>query len=472
MSAAREEFGALARLAVPIVLANLGTMAMGVVDMMMVGHLNDPQALAGMAVANTWVHGTIMFAMGVVFGIDPIVTQAHGARDSRRLGLALQRGLLLAAVVSVAVMGLWLLTGSFLSLFAQDPATVAIADGYTRVQIFSVAPFLLFIALRQYLQGRGVLLPILWVVVLANLGNVLFNWVLVFGNLGFPALGVEGAGIATGLTRVVMLLGLVAITLGFGLHREAWVPWSRRVFDPKGLKQVLGYGLPTAFQMSFEIWAFGCATLMAGALGDTAASAHILVLNLAAMAFMVPMGISFAACTRVGNLIGEQRPGRARTASWVAFAMGAGVMTLSAVVLLVTGSTIPALFFADLTDPEVVEVLALTATIIPIAAAFQVFDGTQVVGCGILRAQGQTVPAAVINLVGYWVLALPIGWWMTFRLGLGLVGIWWGLALALSLVAVALVAWVAWKGPGGGGAEAEQSGPTRRHEGTKTRVRP
>lgn len=450
MSSMREELGALGRLTVPIVLTNLGTMAMGMVDLMMLGRLNDAQAMAGAAVANTWIHGTMMFAMGLVFGIDPIVTQAHGARDERRQALALQRGVVLALLVSVLVMLLWSISPHFLRLAGQGEGTVEVAALYTEAQVFSVAPFLVFIALRQYLQGRGVLAPILAVILAANLANALFNWVFIFGNLGAPALGVEGAGIATGATRVVMLVGLAGVTLLGRLHAGAWVPWSRAATTARGLGEVLRYGVPTAMQMSLEIWAFGCATLMAASLGDTAASAHVTVLNLAAMAFMVPMGVSSAACTRVGNLLGSGQPARARAASWVAFGMGAGAMGLSALVLVGTGDAIPALFFGDTDAADVRAVLPLAASIVPICAAFQVFDGIQVVGCGILRGQGQTLPAALINLVGYWLLALPIGWWMTFHLDMGLRGVWWGLALALALVALALVGWVYRYGPGRG----------------------
>jgi len=448
MSVVRQEVGALGRLAIPIVLVNLGTMTMGLVDLMMIGRLNDAQAMAGVAVANTWIHGTIMFAMGLVFGIDPIVTQAHGARDARRQGLALQRGVVVAVAVSVGVMLLWTLSPQVLRLAGQREGTISVADGYTRAQLFSVAPFLVFVALRQYLQGRGLLAPIVIVIVVANLANVLFNWMFIFGHLGAPELGVRGAGIATGSVRVVMLLGLTGLTLARRLHAEAWVPWSRATLDPAGLREVLRYGLPTAFQLGFEIWAFGLATLMAGRLGDAEASAHSIVLNLAAIAFMVPMGVSFAACTRVGNLLGAGEAARARTTSWVAFGMGAGLMCVSALVLLATGDAIPTLFFGDATSQDMLVVLPLAASIVPICAAFQVFDGTQVVGCGILRGNGQTLPAAAINLVGYWVLALPIGWWMTFHLGYGLRGVWWGLALGLALVAVALLGWVHRYGPG------------------------
>lgn len=453
MSVAREEMSTLTKLAVPIVLANVGTMTMGMVDLMMIGQLGDPRGMAAVAVANTWVWGTLMFAMGLLFGMDPIITKAHGARakrpeeSERRLGLTLQQGLVLAVPISIGVMFLWTVVGSFLGLAGQNPGTIEVGVEYTRAQIFSVAPFLAFIVLRQQLQGRGVLIPIFVVIVAANFMNVLFNWMFIFGRLGFEARGVEGAGIATGLTRVVMLVGLVMFIRWGKLLKEAWVPWTREAWSKSGLADILRYGIPTAFQMSLEIWAFGCATLMAGQLGDTAASAHSIVLNIAAVAFMFPQGISYAACTRVGNLIGAEEERRARTAGRVAFAMGAGIMAVSALILITTGQAIPSLFF-DGTAADADQVLAQAAAILPIAAAFQVFDGTQVVGCGILRGQGQTLPAAAINLVGYWVLALPIGYWMAFHGGYELRGVWWGLALALALVAIALLWWVERRGPG------------------------
>lgn len=458
MSHAHDEWRALWRLALPIVLTNLGTMLLGTVDLFMVGRLDDAQALAAVSVANVWVNGTAMFGMGLVFGIDPIVTQAHGARDRRRAARSLQWSILVALAAGLAVGVLWSATDAFLTtargwlpddgpVGGLSSETIARAHEYARVQAWSAPPFLCFVALRQWLQGRSIVRPVLLVIVAANLFNVGANYVLIFGGLGLPAMGLVGAGIATAWTRTLMIVATLAITLGYGLQRGAWVPWGRASFSLRGVGEVLRYGVPTALQLGLEIWAFGFATLMAGRLGDVEASAHQIVLNMASMTFMVPMGVSFAAATRVGNLLGAQRPERARTAAWVALGMGAGAMGVAALFLLATGTWVPSLFFDDVSDPEVVPVLALCGAILPIAAAFQIFDGTQVVGCGILRGMGRTLPAAAINLIGYWALALPLAYWMTFRLGWGLRGVWWGIALGLALVAVGLLAFLVRRGP-------------------------
>lgn len=444
MTPRREEFQALARLALPIILTNLGTQLMGTVDTMMVGRLGDAKLLAAVLLANVWVYGTTMFAMGVVYGMDPIVTQAHGARDGERVGRALQSGTLVALAVSLVVGVLWTFSDRFLLAFDLDPQTARLAHGYTQAQIFSVPFFMVFVAMRQYLQGRGILAPTVWVIVLANLANVVFNWALIHGNLGFPAMGLKGAGIATGLTRVVMFGGLAAAFLWKGLLAGAWTRWSRSSFRLDGVLDILRYGIPTGIQMSLEIWAFGYAAILAGKLGDVPAAAHAVVLNMAALTFMVPMGLSSAAVTRVGNLLGEGRVDRARTTTWVAFAKGGGMGAIFAVIFIGTGTLIPSAY----TDAR--DVLALCATILPIAAAFQIFDAIQVVGCGVLRGMGKTLPAAWFNLVGYWVLALPLGSRMAFEGGLGLRGVWWGLAIALALVAVSLLVYVRFRGPGQG----------------------
>ena len=458
MSPLRDEVRALRRLALPIVLTSLGTMLMGVVDTAMVGHMNDATALAAAALANVWIHGTSMFAMGLVYGIDPLVTQAHGARDRRRSGLALQWGLVVAAGGGLLAAGLWAATGDFLHLAqalfpsrgeggGMGAETSARAHDYARVQVWSAVPFLAFVALRQHLQGRGIVRPALFVIVVTNVFNVIANRLLIFGGLGFPALGLEGAGIASAWARMVMLALLAGVVWRYRLLRGGWVPWTREAIAPRGVGAVLRYGLPTAFQMGLEVWAFGMATLMAGELGDAEASAHVIVLHMAATSFMVPLGVSSAAATRVGNLLGSGRPERAQAAAWVALGMGAGAMAVAALFFLATGTLVPSLFLDDPRDPSVQGVLHLCGVILPIAATFQVFDGAQVVGCGILRGMGRTLPAAVINLVGYWILALPIGYWATFHLGLGLRGVWWGLALALALVAVGLVVFVRVAGP-------------------------
>jgi MATE family multidrug resistance protein len=265
--------------------------------------------------------------------------------------------------------------------------------------------------------------------------------VLIFGKLGLPALGLTGAGIATSLTRAVALVGLILWVRAFRLQRGAWVPWSRAALDLAALRAIVAIGIPVALQVAFEIWAFSGAALLAGRLGVTPLAAHTIALNMAALTFMVPLGISQGAATRVGNLIGARRPDHAQRTAWIALGMGAAVMSAAAVGFIAFRDLLPRIYSPD---PAVI---ALCASILPIAAAFQIFDGVQVVGTGVLRGMGRTRPAAAFNLLGYWLLGLPGGAWLAFAGGWGIAGIWWGLCVGLGVVATSLVYWVHWFGP-------------------------
>ena len=200
-------------------------------------------------------------------------------------------------------------------------------------------------------------------------------------------------------------------------------------------------GLPVAVQMSLEMWAFSGSTLIAGRLGPAALAAHAVTMNLASITLMIPLGISQAAVVRVGNLLGARRTEQAQRSAWVAIGVGAGVMSVSAAAFVVLRHVLPRIYTPD------AGVIAIAAGILPIAAAFQIFDGTQVVACGVLRGMGRTRPAAVVNFVGYWILALPIGGALALAPPAGLPGLWWGLCLGLAVVAVCLVLWIRRRGP-------------------------
>ncbi|HJM56460.1 MAG: MATE family efflux transporter [Planctomycetes bacterium] len=441
MSPRRRELRTLTGLAVPLVLTHLGSMLMGAVDTAMVGRLNDAPILAAAALANVWISGTSLAAMGILFGLDPVVTQAHGAGKGEQAGRALQGGLVIAILLGLFISALWTRTESVLLTFGQDPELARMAGRYARVQAFSVVPFLLFTALRQYLQGRGILAPALWVTAIANIFNALLNWALIFGHLGLPAMGLQGAGVASGLTRAFMFAALAVMVWRARLYRGAWSPWSMKALHPDSWGPTLRFGAPVCLHLSLEIWAFSYSTLMAGKLGAIATAAHSVVMNVASLTFMIPLGISAAAVTRVGNLIGARRHDDAQRASWVAMGMGAGVMACCGLTIFLLRDSLPGIYTGQQ------EVLRTCALILPIAAAFQIFDGTQVVGSGILRGMGRTLPAAGLNLVGYWALALPLAHWMAFKRGMGLPGIWWGLAVALAVVALGMTACVHFLGP-------------------------
>ena len=282
--------------------------------------------------------------------------------------------------------------------------------------------------------------PVMWATLTANVVNVAANWVFIFGNLGSPALGVVGAGIATAIAMIYMFAFLAFAAHLLGPH-SVWRGWSRESFQARAVGRLLGLGTPVGIQMGLEYWAFSLSMIWAGWLGDAPLAAHAIVLAVSSWTFMFPLGISFAAVTRVGNLIGAGDPHGAQRAAWVSIGLGAGAMAVAAVGLTLARRPLSEMFTDD---PAVV---ALCTAILPVAVAFQLVDGVQVVGAGVLRGMGKTIPAALFMLIGFYGVALPLAWWLGFRTDAGLVGIWWGLAAGLATVALMLVFWIHRRGP-------------------------
>jgi MATE family multidrug resistance protein len=429
----------LLALALPSTIAQLGAMLLMVVDVLMLGRVSV-EALDSASLGRVWALGTMVAGMGLVFGIDPVATQAWGSGNRRRYEGALGSGIAVALLTSVPIGALWLLTGPSLRLLGQEPQLTAGATQFVLAQLPGLPFLLVFIAAKQYLQAQGSVLPAMWVTLVGNALNVGLNWLLIFGRGGLPALGVFGSGIATSITHAFLAAALLLWMRWRGEPgdwRGAWQRGRRR----RELVELVGYGWPVATQLLLEVWTFQVATLLAGRLGAVALAAHTAAISLASVTFTVPFGVSLAAVVRVGNLVGARARRDAQRAAWVALGAGAGVMSVSALGFWVGRHELPKLFSAE---PAVI---AAAAAILPIAAAFQVFDGLQVVGCGVLRGMGQTRPAALFNVVGYYGLALPLAWWLGFRMRLGLSGIWWGLALGLASVALLLLVYIRRYGP-------------------------
>ncbi|HWA72568.1 MAG TPA: MATE family efflux transporter [Polyangiaceae bacterium] len=429
------ELRTLLRLSAPVALTQLGLMTTGIVDTLMVSHLGVKE-LAASALGNTWQWAWLSMGLGVLMGLDPLISQAHGRGDQTATALALQRGVVLALLVSVPICACLAFTREGLLLLGQEPEVAALAARYNLWKIPTVPCFLVYSAIRQYLQGRTLMAAATWVMWIGNALHVPLNWLLIFGHLGAPALGLVGAGLASSLMTAFLVVGLVLWVRVFGLHHGAWRAWDRQSFAPRGLLQMLRLGVPVGAQISLEVCAFSLATMMAGWLGTEAVASHQIVLNMAALSFMVPLGVSQAAAARVGNLIGEGDVLGMRRAVRAALLLGAGVMVFSALLFSVLRFQLPRLFTED------AAVVLFSAQILPIAAAFQLSDGTQVVSGGVLRGMGRPNAAAAVNLVGYYALALPLAYVLGFRQGLGLVGVWIALALGLTTVALALLIWV------------------------------
>lgn len=429
------EFRTLFDLSAPIAATQLGMMSMGVIDTMMVARIGASE-LAAVAIAGTWAWSSGSLAQGVVHGMDPLVSQAHGAGDGEAAALAFQRGLLIAAAVSIPLIVLWLATETAFGWLGQDPQVSELAQAYMLARLPSALGFNLFIALRQYLAGRGLTRPAMWVMFMCNALNVFLNWLLIFGNLGFPALGLVGAGLATGITNVFLPILLWVWILRFRLHEGAWRRWDARSFEWKGIVRYVRLGLPVGVQMALEANAFTIAMIMVGWMGVIELGAHQIVMNMAAFTFMVPLGVSIGASARAGNLIGARNGFQLRTACRTSFLMGGGVMAIAAFCFVAFRNVLPALYGAE------ASVVTLAATLLPIAGAFQIADGVQVVGGGLMRGMGRPQAGAIVNLIGFYAVGLPLAYLLAFPLGFGMVGIWWGMAAGLGGVAIMLVAWV------------------------------
>jgi MATE family, multidrug efflux pump len=435
MAALRVELIRIARLSVPVALSQLGMMTMGAVETLMVGHLG-PTELAASALGNVWEWTWLCLGLGLVMGIDPLISQAHGRGDGPGTALALQRGLVLGLLASIPICLCLAFTRQGLLLLGQEPAVAELAGAYNLFKLPTVPCYLIYSALRQYLQSRTLMLPVTLVMWTGNLVHVLLAWLLVFGGPGVPALGLIGAAIAESATFALLVIGLSATIWVFKLYRGAWRRWRRDSFAWSGLLQTARLGVPIGMQIAFEAWAFSIATFMAGWIGRDAVGGHQIVLNLAALAFMIPLGVAQGAATRVGNLVGAGDAAGMQTAVTAAMMIGAAVTLPPALLFLLFSQTLPGLYSSDPT------VVALAGQILPIAAAFQLCDGTQVVAGGVLRGMGRPDAAAVVNLVGYYAVALPAAYVLAFRFGHGLAGIWGALVGGLALVAVALLIWV------------------------------
>jgi MATE family multidrug resistance protein len=426
------ELKTIARLSLPVALSQLGMTAMSAVDTLLLGHLGVHE-LAASALGNVWEWTWLCLGLGLVMGIEPLISQAHGRGDGDGAALALQRGVLMALAISVPICGALALTRQGLSLLGQDPEVATLAARYNLYKLPVVPCFLVFAALRHYLQGRTLVLPATCVMWLGNAVHVFLSWGLIFGRAGLPALGIVGAAIAESTTFVLLVIGLCAWVRGFGLHTGAWRAWSRDSFAWAGLVQTLRLGVPISMQIASEAWAFSIAAFMAGWLDNTAVGGHQIALNLAVVAFMIPLGISQGAATRVGNLIGSGDTQQMRYAIKASLLLGTTVMVVPALAFTLLRHELPRLYSSE---PSVI---AVAATLLPIAAAFQLFDGVQVVAGAILRGMGRPDAGAALSLIGYYVIALPLAYLVGFVWHQGLIGIWASLALGLVVVAAALL---------------------------------
>ncbi|MGE3175090.1 MAG: MATE family efflux transporter [Planctomycetota bacterium] len=439
-----DEVRKLAHLGAPIALAQLGMMAMGFVDVVFLGHY-DAAALSAMSLGNVLCWGAMVFCIGVLAAVDPLIAQAVGARDGPAVTRALLRGLALGAVLTVPAAALLLPAHVWLTWLGQPPDLIGDAALYARLNTLGILPMLWFGLLRGVLSAHSRIAAQVIAIALANALNVLLDWLLIGGQWGLPELGVTGAAWATVVCRWCMLLTLVA------LGRGILLPHLRALRDPavraaavalRPLLRLLRLGAPIGGQFAMEMGVFAATALLIGQLDARAGDSeglrlcgHQLAIQLASLSFMVPLGLGMAATVRVGWAIGAGDPVAARRAAGATLLCAVAVMSCFMLLFLLA----PGWLAGGLTDDP--RVVAWAVLLIPIAGVFQLADGVQVAAIGCLRGTGDVHSPFWINLVGFWAVGLPFGSWLAFDWGrdLGPMGLWWGLTAGLFAVALALL---------------------------------
>jgi MATE family multidrug resistance protein len=421
------------RIAVPLALAELGWMSMGVVDTIMVGRLPDSAVSIGAAsIGNALFYVFAIFGIGLMSGLDTLVSHAFGANDWPAARRALASGLGLA-VCATPILTACILGGApLLKIIGVTAPVRTAAVSFARVLVWSVPLLLVYTILRRYIQALHHVRPVAFALITSNLVNILGNWLLIFGHWGLPAMGVRGSALSTVFARIYL-----AAVLFFAVKRRDPEAFHHVGHLFRGVGKLLGLGLPAALTIGFEVGVFNTATALAGTLDPVSLAAHTIALNAAAVTYMVPLGISSAAAVSVGRAIGAGNRPEAARAGWTALGLGVVFEIFSALLFLVFPRQIAGLYTHD------AKVVSFAVTLLSIAAVFQLFDGLQTVATGALRGLGNTRTPMVWNLLGYWAVGLPLGCWLCFSLRWGAVGLWDGLCLALILIGLGLT--IVWR---------------------------
>jgi multidrug resistance protein, MATE family len=428
----RAELPPMLRVAIPVVLAELGWMAMGVVDTIMVGPLG-PEAIAAAGVGTSLHMAFAIFGMGLLLGLDTLVSQAFGAKHFDECRRWLVHGVALALLLTPPLVLVCAATYVAIPALGFHPAVEPLLREYYGVIIWSSPLLLLYGAFRRYLQGMHIVQPIMFALVSANLVNAGANWVLIYGTLGLPAMGVAGAALATVISRGYMAAALLVAIVVYDRWRVSDIRPLIGHLERASFRRVLRLGFPAASTVALEVGVFASATALAGKLDPISAASHQIALNIAALAFMVPLGLASAGAVRVGHAVGAGDARRAAAAGWTAILLGVAFMVIAATTFILIPRTLIGFFTRD------ESVLALGSSLLFIAAVFQLFDGLQGVATGVLRGVADTRTPMITNLAAHWFFGLPVGYTLCFVLGVGVTGLWIGLSTGLIIAGVVLL---------------------------------
>jgi multidrug resistance protein, MATE family len=436
----RAEARALLALAMPLILGNLAQSLIYATDLVLLGRLHADALAAGSLAIN--VYGPFMFlGTGLLSALAPMIAtergrMRHSVRDVRR---SVRQGLWVSGALTLpSWLALWHGEALLLAL-GQDPALSKMGGFFLQIIMWSLPAYFVHLTLRYYISAMERAFAVFAVLFATVIVNGVVSWALIFGHFGLPAMGFAGAPLGSLISTFFLCFGLVAVVITskhfrrYRLFGRWWrADWTR-------FAEIWKLGLPVAIMILLEIGVFNAAVLIMGVIDRTSLAAHAIAIQIAAFAFMVPMGVAQAATVRVGRGLGAGDTGLITRAGWLAFAMGVGFMCLTALSLLLFPRALVGIFL-DLNDPANAAIAATAVSFLAVAALFQIVDGAQVVGAGVLRGLHDTRWPMIYAIIGYWVIGVGVGLTLAFPLGMRGVGIWLGLASGLAVVAV-LVLW-------------------------------
>ncbi|AKP49507.1 MATE family efflux transporter [Cyclobacterium amurskyense] len=428
----KDNFDKTFTLAYPVMLSQLGQVMVGVADNIMVGRLGAVP-LAAASLANSIFFVVLMFGIGISMAVTPMVAAADGEGKTGKIGRLLNHGFVINTVSSFLLFLFILAVSPVLKLINQPQEVVVLAIPYLLIITFSLLPFMFFQTYKQFIEGLSQTKQAMFITVIFNLLNIGLNWLLIYGNWGFPELGLNGAGWATLISRVFMAWALYIYVTKSNRYKNYIRGLRLKQIRLTIIKKMLGIGIPTGLQFIFEVGAFSTAAIMMGWIGVNALAAHQIAINLASISYMMASGLSAAAMVRVGNQLGKRDISKLREVGFSIFGMVTVFMSVFAILFLLLKNYMPLLY---IDDPLVIK---MAASLLIIAGIFQISDGLQVVALGALRGLSDVKIPTLVTLLAYWVVGLPLGYFLAFKLHWNELGIWIGLLIGLTLTAIMLL---------------------------------
>lgn len=425
------------KLALPVMLTQLGQVSVQLFDNIIVGNLLGAKALAAVSLGNSLFISVFIFGLGISFAIPPLVSQAHSRLRHERINSVFRHGFVLNMVVGLLLMALLLLFRPVLYHLNQPEEILPDTIAFLTVMSFSILPFMVFQTLREVSEGLGYTIGVTKATILANIINIALNYVFIKGLLGFPEMGVQGSALATLVARIFMMVFLYYILVRHHSTRRYIKDFSLKVsqFSKKMFSKMLRLGLPTALQMFFEVTAFAAAAFVCGLVSAKDIASHQIALSMASFTFNLCIGFSVASTVMIGRKLGERNFTELRAVGINNIKISFLFMSLCGLFFIFGKDILPTFF----TKKEDVEVIQLASKLMIIAALFQLSDGIQVTALGVLRGIQDVKIPSYLTFIAYWVITLPLGYLLCVPLKMGAFGMWIALGLGLTLSAVMLV---------------------------------